>query len=361
MSEAPASRPSQELLRAMTVAARLYHVDGVRQRDIAERLATSQARVSRLLRQAEDHGIVRTVVAVPEGLHPDLEERLEQLHGLSEVHVVEVPGGDGAVATALGPAAARLLADVPLERAVVGFTPWSSTLRAMAASLDGVRRTGAAHVVEMLGDLGPPLLQHEAARATQRLAEALGAEPVFLRTPGVVATPALRRARLRDPHVRRALDLLDRLDVAFVGIGPVDFHSGLAGEGFFSADQLAAARERGAVGQLDLRLVDARGRAVPTPLDDLVVGATLEQLRGARRRVAVAGGASKHEPLAAALAGGWVDVLVTDAASARHLLAGPRRDGPPPRAPAARAGHPLTATSRRPPADHLTTREGAHR
>jgi DNA-binding transcriptional regulator LsrR (DeoR family) len=34
----------------------------------------------------------------------------------------------------------------------------------------------------------------------------------------------------------------------------------------------------------------------------------------------VAGGSSKHEALAAALAGGWVDVLMTDRATADHLV-----------------------------------------
>ena len=313
--------PSVEQLRVMTVVARLYHVDRVRQRDIAERLEMSQARVSRLLRQAQEHGIVRTLVAVPEGLHPDLEEGLEAAYGLVEVHVVEVPGGDRAVPAALGAAAARYLAQASLEEAVVGFTSWSSTLRVMAGAVGAPRRSGATHVVEMLGDLGPPLLQHEAARATQRLAESLGAEPVFLRTPGVAGTPALRRAAEEDPHVRRALALLDRLDLAFVGVGPADHHSGLTSQDFFTTEQLAGVRALGAVGQLDQRFLDADGRPVPTPLDDLVVGVSLEQVRRARRRVVVAGGASKRLPLAAALAGGWVDVLITDLATARHFAA----------------------------------------
>ena len=60
-----------------------------------------------------------------------------------------------------------------------------------------------------------------------------------------------------------------------------------------------------------------------TPLDDLVVGVTLEQLRPAPTRWAVAGGQDKHAILRAALVGGWVDHLVTD--TARHLLeVGPR-------------------------------------
>ena len=318
---APAVQTGRDQLRLMTVASRLYHERGIRQRDIAIRLGISQPGVSRLLAQAQEQGIVRTVVVAPEGLHPELEEALEDAYGLRECHIVDLTGRDEVIPRELGSAVARYLEEGTLGGGVVGFTSWSQTLREMTRSLNPVRRTSATHVVEMLGDLGNPLLQHEAGQSTLRLARLLGAEPVLLRTPGVAASPALRDAALRDPHVARALHCLDRLDVAFVGLGPADFHGQLTeGDNFFGADQLAEVRAAGAVGQLAQRFIDARGRAVDTPLDDVVTAITLDQLRRAGTRVVVAGGTSKWRPLAAALAGGWVDVLVTDLASARHLV-----------------------------------------
>ena len=46
---------------------------------------------------------------------------------------------------------------------MIGFTSWSQTLRLMVEALQPLR-TRTEHVVELLGDLGPPELQHEAAR-----------------------------------------------------------------------------------------------------------------------------------------------------------------------------------------------------
>jgi DNA-binding transcriptional regulator LsrR (DeoR family) len=317
----------QDQLRLMTMAARLYHERGGRQRDIAARLGISQPRVSRLLALAEEHGIVRTVVVAPDGLYPELEEEVEDAYGVREVHVVDVLGGDQAIPRDLGGAAARYLTEAAPWGPVVGFTSWSSTLREMTRMLAPIRRSGTAHVVEMLGDLGSPLLQHEAGQATLRLARQLGAEPVLLRTPGVAASPDLRAAAEGDAHVTRALRLLDRVDVAFVGLGPADFHGPLQeGDNFFSAEQLAAVRAAGAAGQLNQRFIDAAGARVETPLDELVVSATLDQLRAAGTRIVVAGGTSKWGPLAAALAGGWVDVLVTDLNSALQLAG--RRTSP---------------------------------
>jgi DNA-binding transcriptional regulator LsrR (DeoR family) len=325
---APREVVDADRLRLMAVVARLYHIHHVSQRRISERLGLSPARVSRVLRQAEVAGIVSTVVAVPEGLRPDLEDAIERSWGVKEVHVVDVPGPAPDPAAELGRAAARLLADAMAGHVVVGFTSWSRTLQHMAFAFPATPRTATRQVVEMLGDLGSPLQQHSAARATQAVASALGADPVFVRTPGVVATPALRATALDDPYVRRALRLLDTVDLALVGVGPPAVHGRLqAGDSYFTPGQLAEVRAAGAVSQLNQRFLDRAGRRLETPLDELVVGSTLEQVAAAGRRVVVAGGPDKQESIAAALRGGWVDTLVTDVATARFLVGAPPGEG----------------------------------
>jgi DNA-binding transcriptional regulator LsrR (DeoR family) len=51
-----------------------------------------------------------------------------------------------------------------------------------------------------------------------------------------------------------------------------------------------------------------------------VVGIDADTLREIPRRVGIAGGESKHTAIHAALAGGWVNVLITDTATAAALL-----------------------------------------
>ena len=309
-------------LRLMTRAARLHHIQGARQTEIADKMGMSQAGVSRLLRLAEEQGIIRSVVVPPEGLYPDLEDGLVEAFGLDAAYVVDIGSSEDGIAQVLGAAAARCLTDVFDTGPVLGFTSWSTTLREMARVLEPRRGSPIRHVVETLGDLGSPMLQHEADVATLQMAQAFAADAIFLRTPGVMPTVASRNAALADVHIRRAIHQLDDVDVVFVGIGPADFHGPLEeSDNFFSSGQLAKVRAAGAMGQLHQRFIDRAGQPVKTALDDLVIGMTLDQLRAAGRRVAVAGGADKHQALAAALAGKWIDVLVTDINSANHLLA----------------------------------------
>jgi len=310
--------------RMMTKVAWLYHNGHLRQREIAERLAISQSRVSRLLDMAMAAGVVRTTVVAPDGLHAEVEEALEKRYGLLEAHVFDVAAGveedEQDLVGSLGQSVAHWLQAHPFEAEIIGFTSWSRSLRATVAALPRLR-SNVRYVVELLGDVGRTTLQHEAAQATRDLAKLTGAEPRFLRTPGVVPSPKLRKTLLaHDPDARESLELLDHMQLALVGIGTCEIDPPLvAGENFFTEEQFDRAQQLGAVGQVNLRFIAADGSPVVSELDDLVVGVTLDQLRRADRVLAVAGGRKKHAAIRAALLGGWVNALVTDLATAERL------------------------------------------
>ncbi len=329
------SRPGARLpdqVRVTAKVAHLYHTYGLRQTEIAERLGLSQSRVSRLLRLATEYDIVRTTVVMPPGLNPDLEHGMERAYGLRQAFVVDVVSErEGDLVTELGMAAGSVVESLGMGPGVVGFTSWSRSLRAMVRSMRPVRGSMVHDVVEMLGDVGPPSIQNEASEATRRLAELLGAQATFLRLPGVVGSKAVRQDLLRrDPHSRAAFALLDNLQLALVGIGSCEIVPPLrAGENFFSQEQFQAAIGQGAVGQVNLRFIGRGGDPIDSPFDDLVIGISWDQLRRAELRIGVAGGADKLEAIRAALVGEWVNVLVTDTATAGWLLGN---------APAARSG-----------------------
>jgi DNA-binding transcriptional regulator LsrR (DeoR family) len=311
-------------LRMMAKVSHLYHNRGMVQSDISKTLGLSQARVSRLLSAAAEANIIRTVVVPPIGLNSDVEDQLEQKYGLLEVHVVDTVGGtDGERAETLGRALGNIFTILPLKDKVIGLTSWSRSMRKFVASLNRFPHAKAESVVELVGGVGEPSLQHEATNATARLASVIDAEPLFLRVPGVVASVEMKEAILEnDSHARATLDAMEKIDIALVGIGNCAFRSGRVAEGnFFSQEQFDLAKSKGAVGEVNLRFIDAAGKPIRSELDDLVIGITLEQLSKAERRVAVAGGVDKHEVTLAAIKGGWINVLITDEETAEYLLA----------------------------------------
>lgn len=310
-------------LRMMTKVSHLYHNRGMVQSDISKTLGLSQARVSRLLSAAAEASIIRTVVVPPIGLNIDIEDQLEKKFGLLEVHVVDTVGGtDGERAETLGRALGNIFTILPLKDKVIGLTSWSRSMRKFVDSLNRFPHAKAQSVVELVGGVGEPTLQHEANSATARLAAVIDAEPLFLRVPGVVPSIETKESLLKsDSHARVALEAMNNLDIALVGLGNCAFRSGRVADGnFFSQKQFDLAKSKGAVGEVNLRFIDKNGKPIKSELDDLVIGISLDQLSKAERRIAVAGGPDKHEVTLAAIRGGWVNVLITDEETAEFLI-----------------------------------------
>ena len=115
---------------------------------------------------------------------------------------------------------------------------------------------------------------------------------------------------------------LDEVSLALVGIGALEPSSLLQSSGnIYSERELRALGERGAVGDVCLRFFDADGKPVSTDVDKRVIGVTLQQLTSADRSVGVAGGERKYDAIRGAVRGGWINVLITDVATAERLLA----------------------------------------
>ena len=239
---------AEEQLRLMVKVARLYHEHGIRQPEIARRLHISQARVSRLLKQAELDGIVRTTVVVPAGVQTALEEGLEERYGLREAVVVELlDESEAGITRDLGNATARYLEASLTGGDVVGISSWSSTL---LAAVDAMRplppKAGAERALQLFGGVGNPAAEAHAARLTQRFADLTGARPTFLLAPGIASSVDAREALASDRFVKEALDGLAEVTLALVGIGALEPSSLLQSSGnIFSEPELAGARGAG--------------------------------------------------------------------------------------------------------------------
>jgi DNA-binding transcriptional regulator LsrR (DeoR family) len=316
----PARNPEPDQLRLLGKVARMYHERGMRQPQIPAELSLSQARVSRLLKQAVALGIVRTVVTMPAGTYTDLEEQIQDRYGMRDVVVVDAGGAGGEVIPALGAATADYL-DVTLTGGhVIGVSSWSETLIAAVDAMSAKSTPVVDQVVQLLGGLGDAAVQMQATRLTGRLADLTGGTPVFLSAPGLVGTAAARRAMTNDPSISAVTALWKKLTVALVGIGSLDpspliQRSGNA-IGRPEQDELRAI---GAVGDVCFRYFDATGRPVKSDLDQRLIGITQAELMAIPRRIGVAGGQRKFSAIRAALRGKWVNVLITDLEMARRL------------------------------------------
>lgn len=313
---------STEQLRLMAKIARMHHDHGMRQVEIAEELHISQPRVSRLLKRAAEIGIVRTIVSLPAGVHTEVEEALEARYGLAQAVVVESAGSDDMLLPALGSATAGLLETTMIGGDTVGISAWSASLLAAVESLPAARGQVADRVVQLIGGIGEPSVQVQATRLLTRFANLTGATPLFMPAPGLLSSPEAIESLLADSSLVEVVQAWRDLSLALVGIGSLEPSPLLreSGNAVAERDQVEL-RKLGAVGDICLRFFDADGRLVDSELNRRIVGIDPELIRAVPRRVGVAGGARKYSAIRAALRGGWVNILVTDLATAQRLVA----------------------------------------
>ncbi|MGW4606862.1 sugar-binding transcriptional regulator [Streptomyces sp. NPDC004532] len=301
----------------------MYHERGVRQPEIAAHLRMSQPRVSRLLKEAVDRGVVRTVVVSPEGVHAELEDALVTRYGLRDAVVVEVEGAGVDVIPALAAATATYL-DATLKGGdVIGVSSWSATLLEAAKVMRAKTSSVAQEVVQIVGGSGSPEVQLHATRLTSRLAELTGARPVFAPSAALVGSPQLRDLLSREPAMAETMKAWSRLTLALLGIGTLEPSPllRLSGNAITPQDQRRL-KAMGAVGDVCARYFDAMGEPVAAPFNDRLIGIDLAQLSKVERRIGVAGGLNKVAAIRGAVRGGWVNILITDVEVARDLLGG---------------------------------------
>ncbi len=222
----------------------------------------------------------------------------------------------------IGEAAAHFLEVTLQQDEIVGVSSWSQTILRMVDNIHPLKNAKAKYIVQILGGMGDASVQTHATQLTARLARLTGGEPRLLLVQGITSSREAKLVMLADPVVRETMDLFGRLSLAIIGIGAVEPSELLARSGnTFSRQEMAMLHEAGAVGEISYRFYDKGGKPVETPLNDRVIGISLEDLRKTGRVMALAGGESKTQAIAGALRLGVIDVLVTDKFTAARLTA----------------------------------------
>lgn len=305
-------RPA-ELLRAAAIARR-YYIDGASKVEIADEFGVSRFKVARLLDDARAAGLVRIDIVVPAEIDAGLSERLRTAYGLREAIVVATAdSSDDALRRHLGRIAAGYLAEVVDEGDVVGLA-CSRTLHAMTLALAELPRIT---VVQLTG-VHPGGVEENSVELVRRVASIAGGPAYPIYAPLLVSDASTARALREQPQVAQAVKRYQDLTKAVVAIGSWDPPVSLVRDSLPAADGVALQR-RGVRAEVCARLLDDDGNPVPD-LADRVIAISVEQLRQVPEVIAVAGGARKSGAIRAALRGGFITSLVTDAGAAQALL-----------------------------------------
>jgi DNA-binding transcriptional regulator LsrR (DeoR family) len=317
--EGPAPQGEASRQGSLAKVARLYYLEDMGQRQIAEKLGVSVASVSRSLARAKELGLVH--ISIDESStasSPALEVEMERRFGLRECMIVPRLDSPELTYHAMAKAMGTLLSRVLKTGDILGVS-WGETLKAIGEYMPRLSKVhnDVVPIIGAMGRIETGVYPNSIARS---FAEKLGGSAYLINTPAIVDSPAIRQSVMKDSNFEHMRRLWRRLSAVVLGVSGLDADTSVYRGGIFTKTDLARMRARGGVCATNFSILDGQGREVATAFSDRILSLTLSEMKELRTVVLVAAGDAKVAPLRAALRGAFAHALVTDLECAKALL-----------------------------------------
>lgn len=299
--------------------AELYYVNNQSQTQIAEKMGVTRSMISRMLTEARKLGLVKFQIERPYNLDNELTNIFRNKFDLKQAAIVQIPEGQ-LLLSSLGKIAARILIKNLHRNSILG-TSWGTAISATVDEITLPYPLSGIKVVQLLGAVGTRIHQYNGVSIVRRLEEKLDAEGIYLNAPYLVDDLQIASKLMKNRDVNEALAFGNKADTALLGIGSTESDSSpyfLAG--FVTEQELSSIQASGAAGDVCGLLFDINGKMCCPEINDRTVGIRYENLLKIPNRIGVAGGPAKVKPLVGALAGGLINILITDSVTAKAVL-----------------------------------------
>lgn len=314
--------------RFLIKAAELYYRDGLSQQEIAQKLHTSRTSISRSLIQARNEGYVQIRIQYPEQSNLGLERELEEKYGLTEA-LIAVPAYDQSSDQEVAFQAVDYTLRVLKKNMVLGMT-WGRAMHGFVEQLaqDERLRSLSFRNVKIVPFLGTPgvtqLDSWDATTYSNTLATKVGnllhCASYNLSAPMYVDGEKEKELIEGIDEISKVLHMAETADMALIGIGSMQKDSSIIKAGIRTEEEYKELIQKGAVGEMVGRIYDKNGQTVDEDLQRKMIGISLDKIAKIPVRVGISYGKDKIEAIKGAIAGGLVNVLVTDVPTAELLL-----------------------------------------
>ncbi len=350
--------------------AHLYHELKIPGNQIAKMLDISPAGISRILKKAEDIGLLQVRVVEPANINfKDYSLKLQKLYGLKDVRLIQ---GDQGIfdyspveAKNLEPVVSRALrergtknigwTDLALQsvrEAITGeltkeaakyldervqdndilFISWGRTMRGVVSHLKPTRTLANLRVAPMIGFRGLKIDPFDANTLVSDIAYIYGSQnyycipfpAVFQQKEGKVSKAITKYSKVWNESIK---PLMDQATIAITSIGVASKESHAVLTGLVNEKEVERMQRNGATGEINSWFFDAYGNEMRDESEEeiLPLGFGLKRLKNmveSDKTVILTAGVTHHrvDVINSALNGKLANVLITDHITAKSLI-----------------------------------------
>ncbi len=299
--------------------AKLYYVDGLTQSEIARRLSISSMSVCRMLKRAEEEGVVTIQLRAPMKLNQELSRKLRKHYRQLSEAIVISEEDPRKLRQRIGEASAQHVMDLLQPNMIIGLS-WGRAIGEFVTCLQHSNHPGIK-VVQLSGEF---LFENDFLMVPSSLikqaSERLGSDALFLSAPMFVSTPEMKNELMQDRKNRFVLDQAQKSMINVIGLSPLNASSTVSKVGIISPDDRQELQEAGAIGDVVGFFIDKDGNEVDWSKRSLYMGVDLAAITSAPNVVCLASGKEKAQVTEVAIRRKYINTLVTTDELALALL-----------------------------------------
>ncbi len=297
----------------------LYYTQGMTQQEIARQYDCNRFRVAKLLQTAREEGIVEINIRRPNRRHAALEQALTEKFHMSKVIVLDTKDMSRAEAqNEIGRIAAAYLNQILTPNMIMGVS-WGKTIRSAVAAMEQKTQTPIT-AVQLCGCFRHLNSSDGSRNLVRTIAQKTNGSCYFMNIPVYINDPAARKAMKKEPIIEETLSCTRRMDLLLTGIGSqssLPFNNPVLKDYISEADR---AKQTDCIGSICGYLLNQKGQPAELELNEKLIAASLPDIMATPHRIAIATGRHKVQAMILCMQNRYINELVTDRATAEHIL-----------------------------------------
>lgn len=308
----------QEKWNVLAMVANLYYNSEMTQNQIAERLYTSRSKISRMLKEARELGIVEIYIQEPWERNLEYEQQMKEYFQLKNIKIVKQKDTDKENARNLiYEVSAYYLDSIIKENMVVGIS-WGNTLYHVVKYIAANNHKNIPiTVVPIMGAANITSPEKDGLDLSKDLASAYGGKYQYIYAPLFVKNKEVKESLIQDDNIKNTLDLAKNADVILTSVGSIVYKSW---NNYLSEKVLAALEKRGVVGHIGGHFFNIYGQELETTLIQRMIGVDTDDFKRCPETICIAFGEEKAEAVLGAVRGNYIGTLIIDDKCAEKIL-----------------------------------------
>ena len=296
----------------MYEAAILYYDKKMTQQEIAERMNLSRQTVSKLLNDAVREKIVEITIHNPEENREELEQKLCDRFGIENCVVCHVGSDEDSIRSLMTvkTAVRHILPILQKGNQKIALS-WGRTIQAFIDLLPETKTTGNT-VFPLFGATDTENSCFSSNELARKMAGKLDATPKCAWFPYLADSDGDSALLRQLDYYKQMQQLWNSADIAILGIGNTQILD------IFGKTFGYSAIHHQAIGDIATHFFDHNGQFVDLYRNTLC--ASVDNIRNAKKTVAIACGNEKAEAIAGALRTKMIQTLITDEYTAKQVL-----------------------------------------